>query len=206
MKRTIFLTMLAGALLLGQSTKELIKKAKEAGITTEAQAREMAKKAGMTDAQIDAEIKKSVTLAKEKAKGKAIKQANSPYEDEMIDGKASGNVVFKFKTKAKIIAKDGKVIPNRVALFDSKGKPMIDANIWSGSEMKVSAELIPYFTAVAGAGISMRLRAVQVTKLVEGGSSNAKGYGFGDVKDGYEQPEVKEEDVSQEAQNSQADF
>jgi CBS domain-containing protein len=98
--------------------------------------------------QIDAEIKKSVTLAKEKAKGKAIKQANSPYEDEMIDGKASGNVVFKFKTKAKIIAKDGKVIPNRVALFDSKGKPMIDANIWSGSEMKVSAELIPYFTAV----------------------------------------------------------
>ncbi len=156
--------------------------------------------------QIDAEIKKSVTLAKEKAKGKAIKQANSPYEDEMIDGKASGNVVFKFKTKAKIIAKDGKVIPNRVALFDSKGKPMIDANIWSGSEMKVSAELIPYFTAVAGAGVSMRLRAVQVTKLVEGGSSNAKGYGFGDVKDGYEQPEVKEEDVSQEAQNSQADF
>ena len=58
MKRTIFLTMLAGALLLGQSTKELIKKAKEAGITTEAQAREMAKKAGMTDAQIDAEMKK----------------------------------------------------------------------------------------------------------------------------------------------------
>ncbi|MDP7260850.1 MAG: SLBB domain-containing protein, partial [archaeon] len=58
MKRTIFLTMLAGALLLGQSTKELIKKAKEAGITTEAQAREMAKKAGMTDSQIDAEMKK----------------------------------------------------------------------------------------------------------------------------------------------------
>ena len=50
--------MLAGALLLGQSTKELIKKAKEAGITTEAQAREMAKKAGMTDSQIDAEMKK----------------------------------------------------------------------------------------------------------------------------------------------------
>ena len=58
MKQTIFLTILAGALLLGQSTKELMKKAKEAGITTEAQAREMAKKAGMTDAQIDSEMKK----------------------------------------------------------------------------------------------------------------------------------------------------
>jgi hypothetical protein len=156
--------------------------------------------------QIDGEIKKSLTLAKEKAKGKAIKQANSPYEDELVDGKPSGNVIFKFKTKAQIITKDGKVIPNRVALFDSMGKPMIDANVWSGSEMKVSAELIPYYTAMAGAGVSMRLRAVQVTKLVEGGSSNAKGYGFDNVKDGYEQPEAvvaQEENVSQE---TQADF
>ena len=122
-----------------------------------------AKEAQSLKAQIDAEIKKSVALAKEKAKGKAIKEAPRPYDDEMIDGKASGNVIFKFKTKAKIIAKDGKVIPNRVALFDSAGKPMIDANVWSGSEMKVSAELIPYYTAMAGAGVSMRLRAVQVT-------------------------------------------
>ena len=162
-----------------------------------------AKEAQSLKAQIDAEIKKSVALAKEKAKGKAIKEAPRPYDDEMIDGKASGNVIFKFKTKAKIIAKDGKVIPNRVALFDSAGKPMIDANVWSGSEMKVSAELIPYYTAMAGAGVSMRLRAVQVTKLVEGGSSNAKGYGFEKVKDGYEQPEAVEENVSQE---TSADF
>ena len=164
-----------------------------------------AKEAQSLKAQIDAEIKKSVALAKEKAKGKAIKEAPRPYDDEMIDGKASGNVIFKFKTKAKIIAKDGKVIPNRVALFDSAGKPMIDANVWSGSEMKVSAELIPYYTAMAGAGVSMRLRAVQVTKLVEGGSSNAKGYGFESVKDGYEQPEAVavEENVSQE---TSADF
>ena len=164
-----------------------------------------AKEAQSLKTQIDAEIKKSVALAKEKAKGKAIKEAPRPYDDELIDGKKSGNVIFKFKTKAKIIAKDGKVIPNRVALFDSAGKPMIDANVWSGSEMKVSAELIPYYTAMAGAGVSMRLRAVQVTKLVEGGSSNAKGYGFEKVKDGYEQPEAVavEENVSQE---TSADF
>ena len=58
MKRTIFFTMLASALLLGQSMKELKKMAKEAGINTEAKAREMAKKSGMTDAQIKAEMKK----------------------------------------------------------------------------------------------------------------------------------------------------
>lgn len=162
------------------------------------------KEAQSLKAQIEAEIKKSVALAKEKAKGKAIKEAPRPFEDELIDGKKSGNIIFKFKTKAKIIAKDGKVIPNRVALFDSAGKPMIDANVWSGSEMKVSAELIPYYTAMAGAGVSLRLRAVQITKLVEGGAGNSKGYGFDEVKDGYVAPEDKtfENEVAQ----SQADF
>ena len=42
--------------------------------------------------------------------------------------------------------------------------------VWSGSEMKVSADMIPYYTAMAGAGVSLRLKAVQITKLVEGGA------------------------------------
>ena len=106
--------------------------------------------------------------------------------------------------EAKIITRDGKVIPNKVAIFDSAGKPMIDANVWSGSEMKVSAELIPYFTAMAGAGVSLRLRAVQITKLVEGGAGNSKGYGFDEVKDGYVAPEDKT--FENEVANSQTDF
>tara|TARA_B100001248_G_C27224985_1_gene382076 strand:- start:115 stop:729 length:615 start_codon:yes stop_codon:yes gene_type:complete len=153
---------------------------------------------------IDDEIKKSVTLAKEKTKGKAPKMANLPYEEEIIEGKPTGNLIFKFKTKAKIITRDGKVIPNKVAIFDSAGKPMVDANVWSGSEMKVSAELIPYFTAMAGAGVSLRLRAVQITKLVEGGAGNSKGYGFDEVKDGYVAPEDKT--FENEVANSQTDF
>tara|TARA_B100001996_G_scaffold201803_1_gene154497 strand:+ start:6863 stop:7477 length:615 start_codon:yes stop_codon:yes gene_type:complete len=136
--------------------------------------------------KIDAEITKSVALAKEKAKGKNVKQSVTPYEDDTDDtGKATGKTIFKFKTKAQITTKDGKLIPNRVAIFDAKGTPMIDTNIWSGSEMKVSAELVPYYTAMVGAGVSMRLRAVQITKLVEGGNANAKGYGF-DEEEGYE--------------------
>ncbi len=58
MKKSILLLLMATVLLLGQSTKELKKKAKEAGITTEAQARELAKQSGMTDAQIEAEMQK----------------------------------------------------------------------------------------------------------------------------------------------------
>jgi hypothetical protein len=139
---------------------------------------------------INEEVKKAVTIGAEKANGKEVKKANLPFEEEYIEGKPTGNIIFKFKTKAKIITKDGKVIPNKVAIFDSQGKPMTDISIWSGSQMKVSAELIPYFTAMAGAGVSLRLRAVQITKLVEGGNANSAGHGFDKVEDGYVAPEV----------------
>jgi hypothetical protein len=82
---------------------------------------------------------------------------------------------------------------------------MTDVNVWSGSEMKCSAELIKYYTAIAGAGVSLRLRAVQITKLVEGGAGNAKGYGFDDVKDGYEFEE-KADVVQEEAEKQETDF
>ena len=127
--------------------------------------------------------------------------ANPPYEDDVDDnGEPTGSTIFKFKTKAQLTTKDGKIIPNRVAIFDSKGTPMTDCNIWSGSEMKVSAELVPYYTAMVGAGVSMRLRAVQITKLVEGGNGNAKGYGFGE-EEGFEQSlsEAPSEEESQQA-------
>ena len=137
---------------------------------------------------INDEVKKAIALGAEKSKGKEVKKANLPFEEEYVEGKPTGNIIFKFKTKAKIITKDGKVIPNKVAIFDSQGKPMTDINIWSGSEMKVSAELIPYFTAMAGAGVSLRLRAVQITKLVEGGNANSAGHGFDKVDDGYVAP------------------
>ena len=139
---------------------------------------------------INEEVKKAVTIGAEKANGKEVKKANLPFEEEYIEGKPTGNIIFKFKTKAKIITKDGKVIPNKVAIFDSQGKPMTDISIWSGSQMKVSADLIPYFTAMAGAGVSLRLRAVQITKLVEGGNANSAGHGFDKVEDGYVAPEV----------------
>ena len=38
--------------------------------------------------------------------------------------------------------------------------------------MKIAYEPFPYFTPMLGAGISLRLKAVQVIKLVEGKSNN----------------------------------
>ena len=63
------------------------------------------------------------------------------------------------------------------------------------------AAMIPYYTAMAGAGVSLRLKAVQITKLVEGGAgAGAKGHGFDEIKDGYVAPqEPMEVDEVQEA-------
>ena len=71
--------------------------------------------------------------------------------------------------------------------------------------MKASAELVHWFTAMAGAGVSLRLRAVQITKLVEGGSGNAEGYGFEAVDGGYVAPE-QAKNVVQEESGEEADF
>ena len=159
--------------------------------------------------QIDDEIAKSIKLAQETNK-KTQASPYPPYKAEVdAEGNETGYTVFKFKTKAKIHAKDGTIIPNRVAIFDSKGTPLVDANVWSGSEMKVSAELIKYSTHI-GAGVTMRLRAVQITKLIEGGNGNAKGYGFDEVDGGYENTEdtsTTQEDVNENTEiHEEADF
>tara|TARA_E500000331_G_C17234247_1_gene704023 strand:- start:23 stop:637 length:615 start_codon:yes stop_codon:yes gene_type:complete len=153
---------------------------------------------------INGEITKAVEMAKEKSKGKNIKTANTPFEEEYADGKPTGNIIFKFKAKAKIIMKNGDVIDNKVPIFDSKGTPMTN-QVWSGSEMKASADMIPYYTAMAGAGVSLRLKAVQITKLVEGSGASSSSHGFSEVKDGYVAPEDKTfENEVEQSQN--ADF
>lgn len=134
---------------------------------------------------IDNAREESLKLGAEKSNGKKVKQADPPYYDEVDDdGKPTGNVIFKFKCKAKVTTKSGESFENKPTLFDAKGKPMLNVNVWGGSEIKVSAELIPYFTSMVGAGVSMRLRAAQVIKLIEGGS-NSSGYGFKE-EEGYE--------------------
>ena len=45
--------------------------------------------------------------------------------------------------------------------------------IWGGSLMKVAYQLIPYNSPAIGAGVSARLKAVQITKLVEGSGSTS---------------------------------
>ena len=132
---------------------------------------------------LDEQFAASVAKAKKENPGKKIKEGDVPYS---VDDD-SGKVTVRFKLKAKVTPKMGDPFEQRPALFDAKGKPIgADTKIGGGSKVKVAYELVPYYTAIAGAGISLRLKAVQVIDLVEfSGGASSEAYGFGE-EEGYE--------------------
>jgi len=132
---------------------------------------------------LDEQFEASVAKAKKDNPGKKIKEGDVPYSVNDDTGK----VTVRFKLKAKVTPKQGDPFEQRPALFDAKGKPIgADAKIGGGSKVKVAYELVPYYTAIAGAGISLRLKAVQVIDLVEfSGGASSEAYGFGE-EEGYE--------------------
>lgn len=131
---------------------------------------------------LDEQLAASEALAKKNNPGKKVKVADAPYK---VD-EENGNVEINFKMKAKVTMQSGESFDQKPALFDAKGKPLTDVNVGGGSKIKVSYECVPFYTALIGAGISLRLRAVQVIDLVEfSGGAAAGAYGF-EEEDGFE--------------------
>lgn len=131
-----------------------------------------------------AELMKGDGKAKAKAKGLKL-ATDRPFKPEYDDdGNETGNYIFNFKMPARI-PREGK--PDLVLqpdVFDAKGKKLTKVpEIWSGSKIRVSAQFRPFNTAI-GVGISLRLQAVQILELRQGGSRDASGYGF-DAEEGY---------------------
>jgi len=134
---------------------------------------------------------KSLEEAKQKNPGKKIKVGNEAYNEN-----EDGTITLSFKLKAKVTPKSGDPFEQKVAIFDAKGKPT-KAVVGGGSKIKVSFEAIPYYTAIAGAGVSLRVRAVQVLELKEyskGGDGSS--YGFGE-EEGY---------VAQQEESTESSF
>lgn len=96
---------------------------------------------------------------------------------------------LKFKAPASGTTKAGKKWEKRIMLFDSKGKPLGDDSprIGGGSRIRVNAEVRPYFVPAYGVGVSLRINAVQVIELHEGGMSSkaASAYGFTAEESGF---------------------
>lgn len=119
--------------------------------------------------------------AKKKAKNPSAVVQVVPFEDEYDDKQApTGNVLVRFKTKAKFKGKDGSTRIQSVSLFDSKGHPAVVESVYAGSVIRVNFVPVPYFVAgTRSAGISLRMNAVQILKLVSaGGGGSASQFGF----------------------------
>lgn len=138
------------------------------------------KSLGAFQAFLDEMLEKSVEKAKQENKGR-IKEADAPYT---ID-EDNGDLLVNFKLKASGTTRDGKEFTQAPALFDAKGKPFDGDAIWGGSRIKVSFEVVPFYTKLIGAGITLRLKAAQIIELRQGGGASAENYGFGE-EEGYE--------------------
>lgn len=137
--------------------------------------------------KLEGAAKESFASAVKENKGKKVKQADLPFKQETDqEGNETGNLLFNFKLKAKVTKQDGESYTQRPSIYDAKGKSVDPAKtiVGGGSIIKVAYEIFPFFTALIGAGISLRLKAVQVLELVEYGERSAKSYGFGE-EEGY---------------------
>ena len=136
-----------------------------------------------------------------------LRLADKPWTDEVDqDGKNTGNILFRFKVKAKTMSG----IDRRPILVDSDLKPMSDL-IGSGSKMVVSYEPASWYVPSLGVGMTLRLKGVQVLELREySGGENAQELGF-EKQDGFKTDTIpaeshKVDSVEQEIASHNGDF
>lgn len=120
---------------------------------------------------------------------KSLKRSDYPWE---ID-EDEGLVTFKYKLKAKIVAKkSGETIERRIKLYDAKGKLIANPKnmkIGAGTEAKFAFNPYFWFSPSVGFGLQLQMEAVQIINLVEydGGSS---GHDFGEEDGGFSADDV----------------
>jgi len=129
--------------------------------------------------------------------------SNPVYDRDTGDD--TGNVEFKFKLKAKVRKRDGTTYEQQPAVVDSKRVPLTkETLIGNGSKVKIAFEPVSYvMPSTKKAGVSLRLKAVQVIDLVEYGNSATSVF---DEEDGYVAPATTTETVSEEIPFDEGDF
>ena len=104
---------------------------------------------------------------------------------------------FVFRKNVSIISKEtNQPVKLFVPIFDSENKNCTKAvaGIGRGSKVKISYTLVPFYMNANNYGVSLRLQAVQLIKLVPI-SSNGSRYGFDEVPDGYVAQNIDELEI-----------
>lgn len=118
-----------------------------------------------------------------------VKLADLPLV-ELLDketGEGTDEYAVSAKAKASGTRKDGSTWTRAVKIFDAKLKPVNPetVEIWSDSVLAMRVQLRPFYVPALGAGVSLRLEAVQILTLNSGGDRDGASYGFGEEEDGW---------------------
>jgi hypothetical protein len=137
---------------------------------------------------IEEEYAKAKAACKTKLEESKLKLAEDlPIKIEKNDNaEPTGYYIFGAKMKASGVTETGREWTRQPDLFDSQGQKVKrdGLNIWGGSEVRVAYTMSAFNVASLGVGVSCRLEAVQIVKLVSGSERTAEGYGF-DMEEGY---------------------
>ena len=151
-----------------------------------------AEEAGPMADQLDALFEAHKASLKAQAPSQKFKAVDPSFGYEEIDGKPCFTVSVKMKAKG--MDRDGRAWTASPALFDASGAPVKHReslrSMWSGTTGRVSFEACPFFQPAIGAGITLRLKAVQIIDLVESGGS-ADSYGFQEEAGGWASSETE---------------
>jgi hypothetical protein len=151
-----------------------------------------AEEAGHMADQLDALFEAHKASLKAQAPSQKFKAVDPSFGYEEIDGKPCFTVSVKMKAKG--MDRDGRAWTASPALFDATGAPVRHReslrSMWSGTTGRVSFEACPFFQPAIGAGITLRLKAVQIIDLVESGGS-ADSYGFQEEAGGWASSETE---------------
>ena len=130
-----------------------------------------------------------------KKKNKSGKKAKLPFFEN-----DDGDIEFKFSQRAKIKnKKTGEVFEKTIPLFNASNRPLYTPNVGTGSIIKISYEPYQYFHQTQGAGVTLRLKAVQVLDLVEW----SQDYGF-EEEEGYMPDKTDNEEMDEEQEEADA--
>lgn len=125
---------------------------------------------------------------KREKKGALLKKLHKrdviTMETDRETGEETGMAIIRAGKTFRVTPKNGKNAGKTFEftpdVFDARGKKLNKRpKVGSGSEVKISVKLMEYFVAKDGEmGIKFELQAVQIIKLVQGGSRDAASYGF----------------------------
>lgn len=125
-----------------------------------------------------------------------LKQSPLPFKNqEDEDGQETGNITLRPKAKALVrYHRDGveKTFTFRPDIVDSTGTSPVREPVGGGSEGKVKFEVVPWYTAMLGMGVTLRLKAVQVLNFVPLGGNNLEGF---EQEDGFTAPDAEDSDT-----------